>query len=141
MKIKSIALWQTLFAAGIVLWWALFFFVFRNDPHNSAAYLAFESAFPLPDLVWLTPLLVQAAKANRQASPLAPVWTAAAGGALVFLGLVDFSFNLQHGVYARSLGDGLLNGFINLACVSFGLISVAWSKRQLTSSGREQQSK
>ncbi len=130
MKPKTMAILQTIFAAGIVLWWALFFAFFRHDPTNTAAYLAYETAFPLADLAWLTPLLVQAARSNIRGHAHSLIWTAAAGGALVFLGVLDFSFNLQNGIYARSLADGLLNGFINAACIFFGLWSIAWSKRQ-----------
>ncbi len=133
MKAKTVAVIQTLFAFGIVVWWGLFFALFQHDPANTSAYLAFERAFPLPDLVWLTPLLVQAARANLRRSPYALLWTAAAGGALVFLGLLDASFNLQQGIYTRSLGNGLLNGFINVACIGFGLASISWSKRQVIS--------
>ena len=43
-------------------------------------------------------------------------------GALIFLGLLDFSFNFQNGIYALSTADLLLNGFINLWCVVFGII-------------------
>lgn len=131
MKPKTFAAIQTLFAVGIVLWWAAFFAVFQNNPANTAAYLAYESAFPLADLAWLTPLLVQAARSNIRDDRYAPLWTAAAGGALVFLGVLDFSFNIQHGIYTRSLADGLLNGFINAACVFFGLVSISWSKRRV----------
>ncbi len=43
-------------------------------------------------------------------------------GALIFLGLLDFSFNYQNGIYALSTADLLLNGFINLWCVIFGIV-------------------
>ncbi len=128
MTAKTMGRIQTVFALGIVLWWAFFFAVTLHDPHNSPIYLAFETSFPLPDLVWLTPLLVRAARANFRGSQDARIWTAAAGGALVFLGLLDFSFNFQHGIYTQSLADGLINGFINIACVLFGLASVHWSR-------------
>ena len=131
MTAKTMARVQTLFAAGIVLWWAYFFAVARNDPASSAAYLAFESAFPLPDLVWLVPLLYTAARANARGDARSLLWTAASGGALVFLGLLDVSFNLQNNIYTQSLTDGLLNGFINLACVGLGLWSIVWSKSRI----------
>ncbi len=130
MTPKALARLQAIFAAGIVLWWAFFFAVARFDPANTATYLAFESAFPLPDLVWLVPLLYSAARANARGDASAPIWTAASGGALVFLGLLDASFNLQNDIYLKSLADGLLNGFINIACIGFGLWSIAWSKRK-----------
>ncbi len=129
MTAKTLARLQALFAAGIVLWWAFFFAVGRFDPSNTEVYLAFESAFPLPDLVWLVPLLYTAARSNARGDARGVLWTAAAGGALVFLGLLDASFNLQNSTYTKSLTDGLLNGFINIACIGFGLWSISWSKQ------------
>ncbi len=51
--------------------------------------------------------------------------TLVASGALVFLGLLDISFNIQNGIYASSMVDLILNVFINLWCVGFG-IAIAW---------------
>lgn len=43
-------------------------------------------------------------------------------GSLIFLGLLDFSFNIQNGIYFISAAELLLNGAINLWCVAFGLV-------------------
>ncbi len=128
MKSKTFGILQTIFAVGVVLWWAAYF----AFPHPGGDIQVYESAFPLADLAWLTPLMVQAARANFRGSRFAPLWTAAAGGVCVFLGTLDFSFNIQHGVYALSLSSALLNGFINAASIAFGLLSIAWSKRRLS---------
>ncbi|RPJ63034.1 MAG: hypothetical protein EHM12_03265 [Dehalococcoidia bacterium] len=45
-----------------------------------------------------------------------------AAGALVFLGVLDFSFNIQNGVYKISTSDLVLNVFINVWCVAFGIV-------------------
>ncbi len=39
----------------------------------------------------------------------------------MFLGLLDFSFNIQNGVYMISTTDLILNAFINIWCVAFGV--------------------
>lgn len=122
---------QRLFALGIVLWWGLYFTVTRHAPPPVSAYFAFEDAFPLADLLWLTPLLLLAARHNARRTPQAPVWTAASGGTLVFLGLLDLTFNLQHGLYTHTLAEGLLNAGVNLACIGFGLYSLAYALRSL----------
>jgi hypothetical protein len=44
-----------------------------------------------------------------------------AAGSLVFLGLLDFSFNIQNGIYMTSKVDLVLNAFINVWCVGFGV--------------------
>jgi hypothetical protein len=48
----------------------------------------------------------------------------AGGGAMVFLGVLDISFNLQNGMYSISVMDMILNAFINLWCVIFGVLIV-----------------
>ncbi len=44
-----------------------------------------------------------------------------AAGALVFLGLLDFSFNIQNGIYMTSTVELVLNAFINVWCVGLGV--------------------
>ena len=44
-----------------------------------------------------------------------------AAGSLVFLGLSGFSFNIQNGVYLASKVDMVLNVFLNVWCVGFGI--------------------
>jgi hypothetical protein len=39
----------------------------------------------------------------------------------MFLGLLDFSFNIQNGIYMTSGLDLILNAFINIWCVGFGV--------------------
>ncbi len=121
---------QAAFAAGIVVWWVAFFLVFRHDPANTKAYLAFEGSFPPADLGWLTPLLLASAWGNLRGRRWAVSATLMSGAVLVFLGLLDSSFNLRNGIYARSLTDGILNASINAACLIFGLASVVWALRQ-----------
>ncbi len=118
------------FAAGIVLWWAAFFLAFRHDPATSPEYLAFEGAFPPADLGWLAPLLIVAAWGNLRGFRWGTPLTMMSGAVLVFLGLLDVSFNLQNGIYSRSAADAVLNASLNVACLTFGLVSVMWALRQ-----------
>ncbi len=127
---KALGWVQAAFAVGIVLWWAAFFLVFRHDPTNTKEYLAFEGSFPPADLGWLTPLLAASAWGNLRGRRWAISTTLMSGAVLVFLGLLDSSFNLRNGIYARSLTDGVLNGSINFACLAFGLASVVWASRR-----------
>jgi hypothetical protein len=127
---KAYGFVQLVFAVGVVLWWLLFFLEFRHDPANSREYLAFEGSFPPADLGWLTPLLLASAWGNLQWRRLGLDFTLMSGAVLVFLGLLDASFNMRNGVYARSLTDGVLNASINAACLVFGLASVVWALRR-----------
>jgi hypothetical protein len=46
-------------------------------------------------------------------------------GGLMFLGLVDLTFNLLNGVYLDLLGGGLMVGAINLWCLGLGVMLAA----------------
>jgi hypothetical protein len=51
-------------------------------------------------------------------------------GGLMFLGILDFSFNTQNGIYMTSKLDLILNAFINVWCVGFGVaIAVLISRK------------
>ena len=51
-------------------------------------------------------------------------YTLVAAGAMLFLGLCDFSFNIMNGMYIVGLADGIMNAFINVWCVGFGVWQV-----------------
>ncbi|MBN1344014.1 MAG: SDR family oxidoreductase [Phycisphaerae bacterium] len=120
---------QWLTAIGLVLFWAYFFAVESRRPDIDPVYLGFERSFPIPDLCWLMPLLLLGGSAMRKRQPVAVPLAIAAGGAMVFLGLLDASFNLQQGRYTLSLADGLINGFINSYCMIFGTVLIVWPWR------------
>ena len=95
-------------------------------------YLAFENSFPLPDLGYVAPLLLISAWGlwhNRRWGDLAGIM---AGSALVFLGLLDVSFNLQNARYSIGLVDAAMNVLINAVCLVFGplLVRSCWQKLQ-----------
>jgi hypothetical protein len=48
------------------------------------------------------------------------VLPAACAGALIFLGLVDFSYNIQNGIYWISTTSLYMNAIINLWCLGVG---------------------
>ena len=123
-KYKWLPVMQIITAMGITGFW-IYFFILENTPSaNNEIYLAYERSFPLPDILWVNILLFLSAFWLRKENPRGIISTIAAGGALVFLGLVDFSFNFQQGIYAKSLVDGVMNGFINSFCLFFGLVSI-----------------
>lgn len=119
---KLIASLQIVTAAGLILFWIAFFTVGMAPDKPPACYFAYEHAFPLPDcllaiLLLVTGILLMKNRAvGRQLSLLA-------AGALIFLGLLDFCFNIQNGIYTASAVDLVINAFINIWCVGFGLVS------------------
>lgn len=84
-------------------------------------YIAFESSFPLPD-AWIVILLLISAYGILKEKSFGGFFAAAAGGALVFLGLIDISFNIQQGVYQHDL----LAIPINLAATIGGVFLLVW---------------
>jgi len=110
--------------AGILLFWIGFFTIGLAPENPPECYLAFEHAFPLPDIL-LAVSLVAAGILVRKNNPLGRGLALACGGALMFLGLLDISFNIQNGIYGISIADAVFSGFINLWCVLFGLAMIS----------------
>lgn len=117
-----IAITQFVVAGGLILFWIYFFSVENHNPHNSPEYLAFERAFPPADLFWLTPALIISGISVLQDNKLGIILTIATGGSLLFLGLLDVSFNLQNKGYTKSRADAIVNIIINSACIGMGII-------------------
>lgn len=130
MKIFSYA--ELLVALGIILFWAFFFWGGPQGAPPIACYLAFERAFPLPDLMLAFVLIIAAFNFLRNNQLAGLVLSVASGGALIFLGLLDVSFNLQQGVYTLSLSSLMLNVGINSVCIGFGLFSVVYSSKRVS---------
>ncbi len=126
-KDRIVPILEIVTALGFILFWVVFFTVGlapENAPH---CYFAYEYAFPLPDACLSLLLLASGVFLLRQ-NPLGRSLSLVAAGALIFLGLLDISFNIQNGVYLASTWDLVLNAFINVWCVAFGLV-IAWRNR------------
>ena len=106
--------------AGIMLFWVAFFTIGMAPDPAPAGYFAYEHSFPLPDGLMSILLIIAGILMLKDKRP-AMILSLIASGALIFLGLLDFSFNLQNGVYAVSTLDLAINAFINAWCVGFGL--------------------
>ena len=110
-------------AGGLSLFWLAFFTVGLAPVNAPACYFAYEYSFPLPDGL-LAILLLVAGILLMLNKPWGGKLSLVAAGALVFLGFIDFSFNIQNGIYMTSTVDLVLNAFINVWCVSFGIAIV-----------------
>ena len=126
-KGRTIPVLEIITAAGLILFWIGFFTVGMAPETPPECYFAYEHAFPLPDLVLAMVLLASGILLLR-GNPVGKTLALVAAGALIFLGLVDFSFNLQNGIYGISTLDLVLNGFINIWCVAFGL-AIVWRNK------------
>lgn len=126
---KLMASLEIVTGVGLVLFWAAFFTVGLAPENAPTCYFAYEHSFPLPDGL-LAVLLLAAGILLMRNSPWGVKLSLAAGGALVFLGVLDFSFNIQNGVYLTSTIDLVLNAFINIWCVGFGLALIVMAGRK-----------
>ena len=126
-----IAVCQLVIALGIGGFWIYFFLVENKNPEKSAVYLGFERSFPVPDLGWLIPTLILASIGLFSDLPFGLFFTITSGSALIFLGLLDISFNAQNGGYTTNLSDTLMNIFINAVCIIFGPIFLVFAWKQL----------
>lgn len=120
-KNSWISVLAILTGVGLLLFWVGFFTIGLAPAEPPPGYFEYEHSFPLPDIVLALVLIIAGIlmlKENSTGKWLGLVCS----GSLVFLGLLDFSFNIQNGVYALSTTELLLNGGINLWCVVFGLI-------------------
>ncbi len=120
-------------AIGIILFWIGFFTVGLAPTDPPLGYYAFELTFPVPDVLLAATLLTAAfclrdATGHRGATGRMLSFVAA--GALLFLGLLDVSFNLQNRMYTLSAIDGVLAAFVNAWCLIAGL-SIILLCRQL----------
>lgn len=127
--LKTIAVLELLTGVGLILFWIGFFTIGLAPENPPQCYFAYEHSFPLPDIVMAIfmlaagMLLIKKRDAGRTLSLVC-------SGGLVFLGLLDFSFNIQNGVYMISKMDLALNAFINIWCVVFGIAIVMKMSRK-----------
>ena len=110
---------QLLTAIGFILFWTLYFTVgFANEAYP-ICYETFENSFPIADLFIIIILLLAWWNGNRNSNK-AEQFTQIAGGAMIFLGLCDSSFNLMNRMYQISSSELFMNAAINLWCIGFG---------------------
>jgi hypothetical protein len=119
-KIKAIIVLEVLTALGMILFWVGFFTIGLAPKEPPQGYFEYERSFPLPDTILAAGLLA-AARMLQKGKIAGRTASLVCGGALMFLGVLDFSFNYQNGMYKISTADMILNGFINIWCVIFGL--------------------
>jgi hypothetical protein len=126
---KTIPVLEILTGTGIILFWIAFFTVGLAPTHPPECYFAYEHAFPPPDII-LSIALIASGILLLKGRPAGVKLSLISAGGLIFLGILDISFNLQNGVYLISTGELISNGFINLWCVGFGLTIIfrLWSR-------------
>jgi hypothetical protein len=116
----AIAVLELLTGVGLILYWIGFFTIGLAPKNPPKGYMEYEHSFPLPDGL-LSILLLAAGILLLLNNPWGSHLSLISAGALVFLGVLDFSFNIQNGIYKISKSDLVLNAFLNIWCVGFGV--------------------
>jgi TRAP-type C4-dicarboxylate transport system permease small subunit len=104
-----------------IVFWTNFFLVENRNPESSEVYLAFERSFPVPDLLWLTPISFIGSYGLFNDQKYGFYCAVLAGCSLFFISLLDISFNSMNGQYTKKISDGVLNAIVNTLCFGFGI--------------------
>jgi len=118
--LKTIAVLELLTGIGFIFFWIGFFTIGFAPENPPQCYFAYEHSFPLPDIILSIAILASGLLLLKNKESGRTLSLVCAGG-LIFLGILDFSFNIQNGIYLISTLDLILNSFINIWCVAFGL--------------------
>jgi hypothetical protein len=118
--LKAIAILELLTGIGFILFWIGFFTIGLAPENPPQCYFAYEHSFPLPDIILSITILASGILLLKNKESGKTLSLVCAGG-LIFLGILDFSFNIQNGIYLISTLDLILNAFINIWCFAFGL--------------------
>jgi len=117
--------------AGTFAYWITFFSSDLVQATAEPCYLVFERAFPMAD-AWAAIASILAALGLLRRRPEAVLFGIAAGSALVFLGLMDVLYNLEHGMYALHTAEMAYETLINVVCLTLGPATMAyvWRRRR-----------
>jgi hypothetical protein len=94
-------------------------------------YSAFEDAFPVAD-GWMSVCLIGAGLGLWRGQRSAPFFGLMAGGALLYLAVLDITFNVERGLYALLPASGpmVTEALINVASLALGVTAVAMCWRR-----------
>ncbi|MDJ0762411.1 MAG: hypothetical protein QNJ97_05425 [Myxococcota bacterium] len=120
---RVLAVLEIVTSIGLVIFWTMFFTIGLAPVSPPPCYFTFENSFPVPDLILAVGFLIAGILLLKK-SPKGRTLSLVCAGALMFLGVLDTSFNVQNGMYTISVGDTISNAFINLWCIGFGGVVV-----------------
>ena len=124
--LKTIARLQLVTAAGLLVYWPLFFTVGLAPAAPPFGYFVFQHSFTVPDVILAlaliragTWLLSEDGVRRGRGRALSLVCS----GALLFLGMLDISFNVLNSVYSLLSLDTIVEMAVNAWCIGFGALS------------------
>lgn len=113
-------------SVGTLLYWLNFFLVGTVHVVDEDWYLKFERAFPVAD-GWMAVCTLLAGIGFLVRSRYANRFSLLAGSSMVFLALLDITFNLDNGLYAQTFTSSAMGmeAVINVWTLVFGAVSIA----------------
>ncbi len=125
-RARALAVTLLIGAIGGLLYWVAFFTSGSVQATDHECYLVFERAFPAAD-AWGIATSLLAARGLWLGKPAAVLFGIAAGSAMIFLGLMDVLYNLQHDMYALANPEMMAEIAINLFALVVGPGTIAWA--------------
>ena len=126
VPLKTIARLQLLTAAGLLVFWLLFFTVGLAPEDPPFGYFVFEHSFTVPDIILAlafiragTWLLSEDGVRRSRGRALSLVCS----GALLFLGMLDISFDVRNGYSSLLSLATIVAMSVNAWCIGFGVLS------------------
>lgn len=117
---RAHAVLMVLAALGTVAYWFAYFTSGATHVRTDEVYLAFENAFPLAD-GWMVFCFTLSAYFLWRSDRRAVLWGVAAGSAMIFLGCMDFLFNLEQGHFRAPISAEMwAEIMIVVYCLTFG---------------------
>lgn len=126
--------WISLVAGSlVVLFWTLYFHGVLDVGAEDPVVTQYELAFPLPDAILAVALFGAGIRLLLDQSA-GPFLLVVAASMSVYLGLLDFAFYAQRGLYAELDGTSLVELVVNVLCIGGGAFGLRigwllWSRR------------
>jgi UDP-N-acetylmuramyl pentapeptide phosphotransferase/UDP-N-acetylglucosamine-1-phosphate transferase len=117
-------------AVGIAAYWVSFFFGGDVQASQEQCYLVFQRTFPVPDGATALCAALSAIGLYRR-KQWAVLWGLIAAGGILFLGLIDTTFNVQNNIYGKVSGEVGTEIVINIFCLTLAptLAAFLWHNR------------
>ena len=129
-------------AAATIAYWVNYFVAGDVRVVPDLWYRAFEDAFPVAD-GWMSVCLIGAGIGFFRGRRSAPFFGLMAGSALLYLAVLDITFNVERGLYALLPASGpmVTEALINVASLALGVTTVAmcWRRALAMTAGADAQ--
>jgi len=112
-------------------YWLIYFTSGEVQVRQDEVYLAFENAFPMAD-AWMAICALVGAIGLFKKQAWGFLFGLLAGSSMIFLGLMDVTFNLNQDIYTHGGIETAIEVLINLFCLIIGplIIIYLWKNQK-----------